>query len=135
MKNHPDLPENAPQWLRDADIKYPKVEIINGLVIWHNGLWHNGLWHNGVWYGGEWRGGKWCGGKWCGGIWCGGEELAPRAHWSFMQINGNLKIGCKEKTIPDWKEWFKNSNERFAHSRNSEEFDLIKTAFYKFYAS
>ena len=76
----------------------------------------------------------WYGGEWYGGEWYGGEELAARACWQFVEINNLLKIGCKQKTIQEWKEWFENSNETFQHYRSSEQFQLIKEAFYKFYA-
>jgi len=69
MKNHPDLPADAPQWLRDADIERP---------IWHDGdwrggVWRGGVWRGGVWLGGEWRGGVWRGGEWRGGVWRDGD--------------------------------------------------------------
>ena len=55
MKNNPDLPADAPQWLRDADIERPK---------WLGGVWLGGVWRDGVWRGGVWRGGVWHGGEW-----------------------------------------------------------------------
>jgi hypothetical protein len=59
MRNHPDLPADAPEWLRNADIERP--------------VWRGGVWRSGVWLGGEWLGGEWLGGVWRSGVWLGGE--------------------------------------------------------------
>ena len=69
MRNHPDLPADAPQWLREADVELP---VWRG-GEWHDGVWRGGVWRGGVWRGGEWRGGVWRGGEWRGGEWRGGE--------------------------------------------------------------
>ena len=83
MTNHPDLPNNAPQWLRDADIEWPRVTVdkdgavtwLGGVWIdgtWHGDVWHGGTWRCGTWYDGVWRGGTWYDGVWRGGMWRGG---------------------------------------------------------------
>ena len=84
MRNHPDLPADAPQWVRDADIERPvwRDGVWYGGVWcsgewrggeWHDGVWCGGVWHDGDWYGGVWYGGVWHDGVWYGGVWCGGE--------------------------------------------------------------
>lgn len=55
---------NWPQWLINAVTSDANVQIINGMVVWHDGVWQDG-----VWYGGVWRGGEWYGGVWRGGVW------------------------------------------------------------------
>ena len=71
--NH--LPENAPQWLKDADTDNARVEVSSsGFVTWHGGVWHGG-----VWRGGEWLGGTWLGGTWLGGTWH--DEKTDRMLW------------------------------------------------------
>lgn len=38
-----EYPESWPQWLRDADIEWCRVEIADGgVVVWHDGVWHGG---------------------------------------------------------------------------------------------
>ena len=67
-------PEEWPQWLRSADIKWCRVEIEEGgRVIWHDGVWSNGFWCNGTWYDGTWCAGSWCRGLWISGEWRDGE--------------------------------------------------------------
>lgn len=67
-------PDDWPQWLRDADIEWCRVEIMeDGWVLWHDGTWHDGIWGGGFWHSGHWRTGVWCNGHWYGGTWCGGE--------------------------------------------------------------
>lgn len=79
-------PEDWPQWLRDADIEWCRVEISEcGRVCWlsgewHGGEWHGGTWHVGDWCGGDWRGGVWCGGRWHGGTWHNGTWFDGRWH-------------------------------------------------------
>ncbi len=51
------------------------------------------------------------------------------ARWS-VGIKGNLlKIGCKEKTFEEWKEWFENSTEEFSTKRDSDSFKRIQATF------
>ena len=73
---------DAPQWLKDAIVENEDVDIIDGIVIWRNGIWCNGTWRNGTWCNGiwcngtwrngTWRNGTWCNGEWCNGTWCNG---------------------------------------------------------------
>lgn len=90
-------PADWPQWLRNADIEWCRVEIDGdspdvwrdghviwrdgswrgGVVIWHDGIWRGGIWRNGVWHDGQWHDGvwfdgRWYGGEWRGGVWCDG---------------------------------------------------------------
>src|SRR5690606_35685596 len=63
-------PENWPQWLREADIEWCRVEISeDGRVVWYDGVWNDGYWRGGTWHDGYWRGGTWYGGLWYGGLW------------------------------------------------------------------
>lgn len=71
-------PANWPQWLKDADIDWCKVDIIDGAVIWRKGKWRHGVWHGGRWDSGEWCGGTWIWGVWHDGVWGGGEWLGGR---------------------------------------------------------
>ena len=61
------LPE-CPQWLKNADWE-GDVEIVNGCVIWKNGVWKNGVWKGGIWEYGTWENGTWEDGIWEYGIW------------------------------------------------------------------
>lgn len=70
MINHPDLPADAPQWLKDADVERPEWR--GG--VWHDGEWCGGLWRGGVWNGGVWHDGVWQDGEWHGGVWHGKED-------------------------------------------------------------
>src|SRR3990167_6392534 len=121
------IPENAPQWLKDAKTEYANVEIIDSYpyVIWHDGVWRGGVWLGGGWRGGEWRGGEWRGGVWRGGVWLGGA-YAPKSKW-FITVNdtGDITIGCKTMSIPEWDAWFAG-NEEFETKRGTKEFQMIQ---------
>jgi hypothetical protein len=62
----------APDWLKAASVLDEDVEIVNGSVIWKDGIWRGGTWKDGTWKGGIWRGGTWKDGTWLGGLWLGG---------------------------------------------------------------
>ena len=65
------IPDNAPQWLKDAKTDNADVTINeDGCVEWCGGTWRGGTWHSGTWLTGVWCGGTWCGGTWCGGYIC-----------------------------------------------------------------
>ena len=51
------------------------------------------------------------------------------AIWSVGIKGELLKIGCKEKTFEEWKEWFENSTEEFSTKRDSEAFKRIHATF------
>lgn len=69
-------PANWPQWLREADIEWARVEVKDGsgVVVWHDGVWHDGRWHDGEWFDGRWYGGSWHAGVWYGGHWHDGVQ-------------------------------------------------------------
>ena len=51
--------------------------------------------------------------------------------WHVSIINQEfIKIGCKEKTIKEWVEWFENSNEVFQTNRDTDDFKRIRAMFY-----
>jgi len=145
--------QHCPQWLKDATWE-GEVDLESGQVIWHGGVWyggewedgvwnrgkwHGGKWHNGEWYGGEWYGGEWedgvwhngewYGGIWYGGLWKSGEwhggTRAPMSRWHVYDCGDNgVRIGCKNKTIPEWDAWFAG-DEEFETKRGTEEFKQI----------
>ena len=41
-----------------------------------------------------------------------------------------IKIGCKEKIIDEWVEWFENSDEVFQTNRDTDDFKRIRAMFY-----
>ena len=52
-------------------------------------------------------------------------------NWNFSIINQEIiKIGCKEKSINEWVEWFENSDETFETSRDTSDFKRIRAMFY-----
>jgi hypothetical protein len=58
-------------------------------------------------------------------------DLPMYCKWSFSIINQEIiKIGCKEKTISEWVEWFENSDEVFETSRDTNDFKKIRAMFY-----
>ena len=110
--------------------------------VWEGGTWKNGVWEGGVWKCGAWEGGAWEDGTWEGGVWkcgvweggvwkCGAWEGGTHSMMSkyIPLINGdNIEIGCKRKTIKEWKAWFDGSKE-FETKRNSREFKMIYAHF------
>lgn len=132
------IPENAPQWLKDAKTENAVVEIEVSfgieIVIWKSGTWRDGVWRGGTWLGGVWRGGEWLGGTWRDGMWLGGTWRGGTWRGGFRSIcskwyvtislKGMIWIGCKEKTIADWDKWFKGK-EIFSTPRDSQEFKMI----------
>ena len=52
------------------------------------------------------------------------------ARWGFAFKNDKLKIGCKIKTIDDWKDWFENSTEEFITKRGTEDFKRLQAMYY-----
>jgi hypothetical protein len=102
VKNHPDLPKNAPEWLRDADIENPRVEMKGDLVVWHGGEFRGGEFRGGAWRGGEWFGGEWFGGEWFGGEWHRGvwrdpsiNRLKYHATLAGIEIDGDRCVGWR----------------------------------------
>jgi hypothetical protein len=54
--------------------------------------------------------------------------------WSHSIIGDKIQIGCKEKTVLDWVDFFENSNETYSTERNTEDFKQIKAVFYSYKA-
>ena len=96
------IPENAPQWLKDAKTENANVEIIDSYpyVIWHDGVWRGGV--------------------------CRGGAYAPKSKW-YITVNdtGDITIGCKTMSIPEWDAWFAG-NEEFETKRGTKEFQMIQ---------
>ena len=74
------IPENAPQWLKDAKISEDavfeiKIEFGIQIVDWKSGDWIKGFFNAGYFRGGEFRGGEFRGGEFLGGYFRGGEFL------------------------------------------------------------
>ncbi|MCO7317761.1 pentapeptide repeat-containing protein [Riemerella anatipestifer] len=49
--------------------------------------------------------------------------------WSVVFNSKKIKIGCEEKTVDEWEEWFNNSNEKFYTPRDTEDFARINAMF------
>ena len=77
--------KNAPQWLLDAKTRDADVEIINGVVHWHDGVWYDGEWHGGTWHDGVWHDGVWYNGMWHGGTWHDGEWHGGRYYATWLR--------------------------------------------------
>lgn len=69
-------------WLLDCELDNVKLEIIDDIIYWNNGIFYYGDWKWGVWNNGEFRGGRWFGGifyngvfngEWINGVKKGGE--------------------------------------------------------------
>ena len=77
-----------------------------------------------IWRGGEFRGGEFSGGVFSDGVFSGGFMM-PVAIWtSGVSPTGRVKIGCKEKSIPEWDEWFA-SDDVYSTKRGTEQFKRI----------
>ena len=129
--------QNCPQWLLDAQTINEDVEIINGVLIWKGGIWNGGIWEDGIWEDGTWKGGIWNGGIWERGTWKGGTwergtwkdgKRKPMCRWSVYATPIGVKIGCNEKTIKEWDDWFA-SNDVFETHRDSEQFKYIRACY------
>jgi len=58
------------------------------------------------------------------------KALIPMySKWNFSIKGDFLKIGCKDKSFEEWKDWFSNSKEKFETERDSEDFKRIKAMF------
>jgi len=129
----------CPQWLKDAKWE-GRVELSedrpyvtwkygtwkNG--IWKYGTWKNGIWKDGFWERGIWEDGIWERGIWEAGIWKGGYKSIGQCSWGVYYSNAHIRIGCKTKTVEEWKEWFAG-DEVYNHKRDSEQFKKIKQAY------
>lgn len=98
--------------------------------IWESGLWQTGIWEYGTWEKGTWEDGTWEDGTWQDGTWEDGYRQIGKCKWGvYYNITKSIiKIGCYEKSVTEWDEWF-NSTEEFETNRNSEQFNLIEQAY------
>jgi len=68
------------------------------------------------------------------GAYLEGAYLPIYCKWNVFIVGENkIKIGCKEKTIEEWEEWFK-SDEEFSTKRGNDEFKRIE-GMYNAYAA
>ncbi len=112
------IPENAPQWLKDATISADAEFEIKSYwwgigVVWIKGSFR------GVWLGGEWRGGVWRGGEWLGG-----DQTCRSRYIPILKAEGSISIGCKMMSVKEWDAWFKGKEE-FEIKRGTLEFKMI----------
>lgn len=94
------IPDNAPQWLKDAKTENANVEILD---IWPYVIWHGGEWHGG--------------------------SQNMRTKWHSLIVNGKISIGCKTQSVDDWIKFFE-SEEIYLTPRNTVEFKMIEANFY-----
>jgi Pentapeptide repeats (8 copies) len=65
------------------------------------------------------------------GAYLSGAKTPIYCKWNVSIIdNSVIKIGCQEKLIKDWVEWFENSHQVFETDRNSDDFKRIRASFY-----
>jgi hypothetical protein len=111
-------------------------EFLGGAFL--GGYFRGGEFRGGEFRGGEFRGGEFLGGYFLGGEFLGGEfrggeflggTRAPQCKWIYgLTPDGKIKIGCKEKTIEEWDQWF-NSTHEYSTPRSSVEFTKIKACY------
>jgi hypothetical protein len=53
--------------------------------------------------------------------------------WSIGIVNGKIKIGCKEKTIEEWDNWFSGTQE-YSTQRGTNDFKQIQAMYLGFKA-
>ena len=61
-----------------------------------------------------------------------GAVLPIYCKWYVTIKDNTINIGCKNKTIPEWEDWFNNSTEEFSTKRDTEDFKRIKAMFYAY---
>jgi uncharacterized protein YjbI with pentapeptide repeats len=54
--------------------------------------------------------------------------------WSHSIKGDKIQIGCKEKTIKEWVNFFENSTEIYSTERKTQDFKQIKAVFYSYKA-
>lgn len=146
--------EDLPDWFKNAKTKQAVIRLIGKRLffekgtwqggIWQGGIWQNGTWKNGIWQRGMWQDGIWRNGTWQGGIWQDG--IWEKGYWEdgiwekgfktigqckwrvFYSNSGEIRIGCKTKTIKKWDKWFK-SDKVYETERNTTQFKQIETAY------
>lgn len=94
--------------------------------FWIDGIWKYGFWETGIWEGGYWEEGIWKGGIWKNGTWENGYKLIGFCKWDvyYNSTKKTVKIGCIEKTIEEWDEWFL-TDKIYETKRDTEQFKLI----------
>jgi len=110
------IPDNAPQWLKDADTKDADVviELRFGVevVIWRGGYFLGGEFRGGEFRGGCFRGGYFLGGEFLGGCFLGGEFRGEKITkppmillgltWKVLITMEQVQIGCEVHKAVDW---------------------------------
>lgn len=98
--------------------------------IWKDGVWKDGLWKGGLWKGGLWKDGFWENGFWEGGAWEGGYKRIGFCKWKVYlnESKNSVKIGCKERTIEEWDEWFASDKEDET-KRGTDSFKKIEESY------
>jgi hypothetical protein len=54
--------------------------------------------------------------------------------WSHSIKGDKIQIGCKEKTIEEWVNFFEQSTETYSTERDTQDFKQIKAVFYSYKA-
>ena len=54
--------------------------------------------------------------------------------WSHSIKGDKIQIGCKEKTMEEWVNFFENSTEIYSTERDTQDFKQIKAVFYSYKA-
>ena len=142
-------------WLNLAVTESEAVDIIDNTVVWKNGSWEDGIWEDGSWEGGIWKRGVWKEGTWEhgtwkdgiwkdgiwkdgiwesgfweGGSWEGGYKHIGFCKWKvyFNETKNTVKIGCKEKMVDEWEEWFASDKE-YETKRGTDSFKKIEESY------
>ena len=66
------------------------------------------------------------------GVNLSGANLPIYCKWYVTIKDNTINIGCKNKSIPEWEDWFNNSTEEFSTKRDDEDFKRIKAMFYAY---
>ena len=61
-----------------------------------------------------------------------GADLPIYCKWYVTIKDNTINIGCENKSIPEWEDWFNNSTEEFSTKRDTEDFKRIKAMFYAY---
>ena len=61
-----------------------------------------------------------------------GADLPIYCKWYVTIKDNTINIGCENKSIPEWEDWFNNSTEEFSTKRDAEDFKRIKAMFYAY---
>ena len=61
-----------------------------------------------------------------------GADLPIYCKWYVTIKDNTINIGCENKSIPEWEDWFNNSTEEFSTKRDAGDFKRIKAMFYAY---